>query len=63
MATPKKGSGVYPMFVFHEGQRADLDIHELSLSSEKSLKVRHVTVDKNGRVRSTTVDSEEFVVL
>jgi len=51
------------MFVFHEGKSSDLDINDLNLSTEKFLKIRHVTLDENGRVRSTTVDSEEFVVL
>lgn len=51
------------MFVFHEGRSADLEIKDLSLNTEKFLKIRHVTLDENGRVRSSTVDSEEFVVL
>lgn len=63
MVTPKKGSGLYPMFVFNDGKGSDMNIQDLSLSVEKSLRVRHVTVDQDGRIRSSTVDSEEFVVL
>ncbi|XP_045158579.2 cysteine protease atg4da-like [Mercenaria mercenaria] len=63
MVTPKKGSGLYPMFVFSEGKGSDMNIHDLSLSIEKSVRVRHVTVDQWGKTRSSTIDSEEFVVL
>lgn len=63
MVTPRKGSGVYPMFVFHNGKSADLDVNDLSSKADTFLKIRHVTLDQNGRVRSSTVDSEEFVVL
>ncbi|WAR23264.1 ATG4D-like protein [Mya arenaria] len=62
-STTKNGGGIYPMFVFSEGRGADLDTSDLSMSIERSLVIRHVVRDENGKVRSSTVDSEEFVVL
>jgi len=65
MATPSGTGtgGIYPMFVFNEGRGSDLDTSDLSLSIERSLRIRHVVRDDSGKIRSNTVDSEEFVVL
>ena len=55
------------MFVFSEGRGSKLnlaDFDDLTLSEDRVLRVRHVIVDEMGRrIRSTTTESEEFVVL
>ena len=63
MVFPARGNGVYPLFVFNDGKGKDLDINGLSLSMERSLRVRHVRRGSDGKVRSYSVDSEEYVVL
>ncbi|KAL4235774.1 Cysteine protease atg4c [Mactra antiquata] len=63
MVLPSRGTGVYPMFVFNEGKGSDMIMQDLSISMERSIKIRHVIMDEDGRIRSSTVDSEEFVVL
>lgn len=63
MVTPSRGSGLYPMFVFNEGKGSDMNIQDLSLSEEKYVRVKHATIDESGKIRSSTIDSEEFVVL
>jgi hypothetical protein len=51
------------MFVFNEGKGSDMNIQDLSLSEEKYVRVKHATIDESGKIRSSTIDSEEFVVL
>ena len=63
MVTPNRGSGLYPMFVFNEGKGSDMKIQDLSLSEEKYVRVKHTTIDESGKIRSSTIESEEFVVL
>ena len=63
MVSPPKQKVAYPMFVFNEGKGTDLCFDSVSLEEERLLRIRHVKIDDKGRVRSTTVDSDEFVVL
>lgn len=63
MVAPPKQKVSYPMFVFNNGRGADLNLDSLSLEEDKLLRIRHVKLDEFGKVRSSTVDSEEFVIL
>ncbi|XP_033739207.1 uncharacterized protein LOC117326559 [Pecten maximus] len=63
MVSPPKQKLSYPMFVFSEGRGSELNLDSLSLEEDKLLRIRHVKTDQYGRIRSSTVDSEEFVVL
>ena len=52
------------MFVFSDSHSDDVKLEDsVHKEADKLLRVRHVLVDKDGRVRSNTVESEEFVVL
>lgn len=63
MVSPPKQKLSYPMFVFNEGSGSELNLDSLSLEEDKLLRIRHIKTDQYGRIRSSTVDSEEFVVL
>lgn len=63
MVAPPKQKVSYPMFVFNDGSGADLNLDSLSLEEDRLLRIRHVKLDEFGKVRSSTVDSEEFVIL
>ncbi|XP_060070361.1 uncharacterized protein LOC132550333 [Ylistrum balloti] len=63
MVSPPKQKLSYPMFVFSDGRGSELTLDSLNLEEDKLLRIRHVKTDQYGRVRSSTVDSEEFVVL
>ena len=66
MISPPKQKLSYPMFVFNEGNSSDANIHAESNSYEKEdhlLRVKHYKMDQYGRIRSGTLESEEFVVL
>ncbi|XP_041359693.1 cysteine protease ATG4C-like [Gigantopelta aegis] len=60
---PPKQKGQYPLFIFSEGRSTDVSL-DMSEHKEKGfLKIRHYRKDKDGRIRSPTVDSEEYVIL
>ncbi|KAL3869049.1 hypothetical protein ACJMK2_041792 [Sinanodonta woodiana] len=59
-----KNSGPYPLFVFSESKGSEVsDLNDLTLSDERYLRVQRIERDSEGRIRSSTVDSEDFVVL
>ncbi|XP_062576752.1 uncharacterized protein LOC134238646 [Saccostrea cucullata] len=60
MVAPPKQRLSYPMFVFSEGHSYDVQVD--TAENDRLLRVKHVHMDQNGRVRSQTLDSEEFVV-
>lgn len=51
------------MFIFSEGSCSDISLEGLSLKEDKLLRVRHVSPATNGKPRSRTIESEEFVFL
>lgn len=64
MISPPKQKLSYPMFVFNEGHSSETHVQNDGLEKEdRLLRVKHYTMDQHGRVRSATVESEEFVVL
>jgi hypothetical protein len=61
MVAPPKQKLSYPMFVFSESHSSE--IRTETTEKDRLLRIKHVHLDEYGRVRSQTVDSEEFVVL
>lgn len=61
MVAPPKQRLSYPMFVFSDGHSNEVKID--TAEKDRLLRVKHVRVDEYGRIRSQTLDSEEFVVL
>lgn len=49
------------MFVFSDGHSNEVKID--TAEKDRLLRVKHVRRDEYGRIRSQTLDSEEFVVL
>lgn len=60
---PPRQKGQYPLFVVSDGCSKDTATQE-SVHREKGLlRVKHTMVDREGnRVRSQTLESEEFVI-
>ncbi|XP_064607333.1 cysteine protease ATG4C-like [Liolophura sinensis] len=64
MVLEPKYKGLYPMFIFSEGSCSDINLEGLSIKEDKLLRIRHVnTATINGKPRSRTIESEEFVFL
>ncbi|KAK3089382.1 hypothetical protein FSP39_003165 [Pinctada imbricata] len=63
MVSPPKQKLSYPMFVFSDGESEDVMYDDFKQEKDKVLRIRHVRIDSEGRVRSETLESEEFVVL
>lgn len=61
MVAPPKQRLSYPMFVFSDGHSNEVKID--TAEKDRLLRVKHVRLDEYGRIRSQTLDSEEFVVL
>ncbi|XP_050400185.1 cysteine protease atg4da [Patella vulgata] len=62
MLIPKKQQGMYPLFVFENGRGSDISGEDLP-EEQGFLRVRHYHVGEDGRVRSPTIESEDFVIL
>lgn len=61
MVAPPKQRLSYPMFVFSDGHSSEVRME--TAANDRLLRVKHVKMDEYGRMRSQTIDSEEFVVL
>ncbi|KAK7100702.1 hypothetical protein V1264_023608 [Littorina saxatilis] len=64
MVVPPRQRGSYPLFVVSEGSCVDHHSQMPPARELGRLRIRHVRTDRAGnRVRSPTLDSEDFVIL
>lgn len=62
MVVPPRQKGQYPLFVVTEG--SSVDTQDAPCRELGRLRIRHMRTDRDGsRVRSPTLDSEDFVIL
>ncbi|XP_071117804.1 cysteine protease ATG4D-like [Haliotis cracherodii] len=60
---PPRQKGLYPLFIFSDGRSSDLGIDDMPYQEQGRLRIRHYRVDRQGNVRSPTIESEDFVIL
>ncbi|XP_076441501.1 cysteine protease ATG4D-like [Babylonia areolata] len=64
MVVPPRQRGQYPLFVVSEGSSDDTHARNVPVRELGRLRIRHLRSDGTGkRVRSPTLDSEDFVIL
>nr|KAG5714129.1 hypothetical protein BaRGS_020457 [Batillaria attramentaria] len=64
MVVPPRQKGQYPLFVVSEGSSVDAQSQDPPCRELGRLRIRHMRTDREGnRVRSPTLDSEDFVIL
>ncbi|ELU16134.1 hypothetical protein CAPTEDRAFT_228011 [Capitella teleta] len=61
LVTPPKDQGIYPLFVFQDGRSIDIEHSHIKPESNRFLRIRHL--DKKGRLKEPSQDSEDFVFL